>query len=184
MKFELKISDKGIFEKAYANLNSFVQSKVKAEFKSDDSVEISSDESDNYKWHLVTLGSLYGGEVFKNNHELSLIEHSSVDIEIPQPFSSNEIKLISNRGEKLIFNPYYLNLSEAYMVNKLESVLNNMDKLKIQNLVTSFNFQQKISFELPIKHAYQIIDQTLIIIKKEAGIFTITNLWKTKWNEI
>jgi len=183
MKFDYQIEEKYEFEKAYKGLINFVSSKVQVKFVSDQTVTITSDKSKDYEWHLFELGARYGGNLFRNQFELKLIDHKSYNREIDKPIQPNKIKINTKWNTEIEFNPIYLNLAEAYMVNKLGSVLSDQEKQTIKKKVSDFDFEQKISFVLPVKHAYQIIDGILIIIRLENDKFNITDLWKIKWNE-
>lgn len=184
LKFEYKISDWESFRKGFLSHKKFLGSKIEFEELDKERVRISTKNPEFNKWHLAEFGRFYGGNIFRNNFELDLIDEEECSIEFEESEKSETIKIDTKWEVSVEFRTFYLNCAEAYQTNVLANSLTESSVKKLNQRYPNLRLVKR-SFKTSQSHAYQIVGGVLIIIEidRQSKICSINNLWKTEWNE-
>ena len=86
-------------------------------------------------------------------------------------------------NKRIVFNPSVLLSGDSGMIWKFINMLSLNDKERLKNEIEDIDFEQSVSFRND-KYAYQIIDDTLILIKRQSEFWTIVSIYKTEWYDI
>jgi hypothetical protein len=179
---QIKLSniDIELFKKSFSNFKIFVTSDFEFDFESQ---ELSTNSSDFDKWHLVTLASFYGGDLFRKNNELVINASQAVNITFAIDYNLPKISFNTKWNDRIELNPAYLHSADLYLTNKLDNILSEKSKLIIKEKIPNFDFGQSVFFS-PKKYAYVIINKTLVFIMAEKNNAEITHIFEVSWNEI
>ena len=168
-----------IFKESFLNFKKFVSSDIEFNFGT---YELSTKLDDFDKWHLVTLAQIYGGDIFRKQNELEIVNTESVNIHFEIDYNLPSVKYTSEWNDEIEFYPAYLNSADFYLIDKLNRILSNPSKQIIKDQIHDFDFGQSVF--LVNKYAYFISNKTLVFIKTNGNKARITNLFELNWNEI
>ncbi len=185
-KIELSNINQPEFIKAFDSFKRFVNSDIEYN-KTLNEIYTTSKEFD--KWHLMTLASFYGGNLFRATNQLKLIQHQLCDIVFEKSYDSPIVKLKTDWNEEIEIRPILMFDADSFITEKLVNAMSINSKTQLIEKMPNFNTEQSVYriTEEALKfdnYAYIIIKNTLIFIKDEKEKATITNLWKIEWNEI
>ena len=184
-KINLQNIDIDLFEKTFERFKKFVVSDFEFNFTN---FELSTKSEDFDKWHLVTLGSFYGGNLFRKNNKLEIHKIQECKIPFKISYTSPKINLTTEWNNIIEITPGFLNSAEPFLTEKLENQISEKSKMILKNALPFFNFNQSPFFSEinnnNLKYAYFIIKENLIFIKVETENAEITTIFKISWNEI
>ena len=180
MKIKLQNIDLELFKTSFSNFKRFVKSDFEFDFVN---LELSTSSVDFDKWHLITLASFYGGDLFRKNKELVIKTFQEVNIYFKIDYNLPKISFETKWNDKIEFNPAYLNSADFYLTDKLTNILSENSKIILKEKIPNFEFGQNFYFAKN-KYAYIIINKTLIFILTENNNAKITHLFEIDWNEI
>lgn len=183
MNFRIKIVDKDVFKEAVDNFQRFLNSDIKIRIEEGDAI-FDFDESEQSRWHLFTLASFYGSQLFNKRKRLRLLERQTCNVVVPKPITNQPIEIRTDWNQKILFNPVFLLTAESSMIRRFIDMLSEYDQIKLKNANSDIDFAQPVSFKTEIKYAYQILGNTLILIKEQGELSTIVSLWKVEWYEV
>lgn len=179
-RIKLSNIDIELFRNSFTNFKRCVMSDFEFDY---DNLELLTNSKDFDKWHLVTLASFYGGDLFGKNHEIIINDFQLTDLTFKIDFNVPKIKLITQWNDKIEINPAVLHSADFFLTNKLENKLSKKSKLFIKEKMPLLDFNQSV-FQSPHQYAYFISDNTLVFILTERENAKITHLFKVAWNEI
>jgi hypothetical protein len=168
-----------IFKNSFSNFKKFVSSDFEFNF---DNFELSTSLDGFDKWHLVTLATFYGGDLFRKKNEIVIEEFQSVNISFKIDYNLPKVKFKSKWGDIIEFNPAYLHSADFFLTDKLSKILSEHSKLILKENEPDFNFGQSI-FLSSKKYAYFITNKTLVLVLTERDNAQITHLFQIRWNE-
>lgn len=169
-----------IFKNAFSNFKKFVSSDFEFNFEN---CELSTNLDDFDKWHLVTLATFYGGDLFRNKNEIVIEGFQSVDISFKIDYNLPKVKFISKWDDNIELNRAYLHSADFFLTDKLIKILSENSKRILKENAPDFDFGQSV-FLNSKKYAYFITNKTLVLIQTERDNAKITHLFKIRWNEI
>lgn len=169
-----------IFKEAFSNFKKFVLSDFEFDF---DNFELSTKLDVFNKWHLVTLASFYGGNLFRKKNEIVISGYQSVDISFKIDYNLPKVKFKSKWDDIIELNPAYLHSADFFLTDKLIKMLSENSKLIIKDIAPNFDFRQSV-FLNSMKYAYIITNKTLVLILTERDNAKITHLFEIRWDEI
>ena len=179
-KIRLSNIDLELFKDSFSNFKKFVTSDFEFDFVSK---ELSTKSIDFDKWHLVTLATFYGGDLFRNNNELAFSDFQAVQIPFKIDYNLPKITLTTKWNDKIEFNPAYLHSADFYLTANLIKMISENSKLILKDKMPYFDFDQSV-FLSKKKYAYFIKNKTLVFIETENYNAEITHLFEISWYEI
>jgi hypothetical protein len=172
--------DIDIFKNAFSNFKKFVSSDFEFDF---DSFELSTSLEDFNKWHLVTLATFYGRDIFRKKNEIVIDGFQSVNISFKIDYDLPKVKFKSKWDDIIELSPAYLHSADFFLTDKLIKMLSENSKLILKKNAPDFDFGQSV-FLNSKKYAYFITNKTLVLILTERDNAKITHLFEIRWNEI
>jgi len=169
-----------IFKDSFSNFKKFVSSDFEFNF---DNYELSTSLDDFDKWHLATLATFYGGDIFRKKNEIVIDGFQSVNINFKIDYNLPKVKFKSKWDDIIELNPAYLHSADFFLTDKFIKMLSANSKLVLKENAPDFNFGQSV-FLNSKKYAYFITNKTLVLIITEGENAKITHLLKIRWNEI
>ena len=185
-KIKLSNINQSEFDKAFESFKKFVNSDIAY---NNELNEIFTNAKEFDKWHLMTLASFYGGNLFRATNELELIQHQLCDIAFEKTYDSPSVKLKTDWNDEIEIKPSIMFDADSFLTKKLVDAMSNDSKTKLLKKMPTFNIEQSVyrvtKEALEFEHfAYIKIEDTLVFIRDEKEKATITNLWKVEWNEV
>ena len=169
-----------IFKDAFSKFKKNVSSDFEFDF---DNFELSTSLDDFDKWHLVTLATFYGGDLFRKKNEIVIEEFQPVNISFKIDYNLPKVIFKSKWDDIIELNPAYLHSADFFLIDKLIKMLSQNSKLILKENAPDFDFAQSV-FLNNKKYAYFISDKTLVLILTERDNAKITHLFQIRWNEI
>ena len=169
-----------IFKDAFSNFKKFVSSDFEFDF---DNFELSTSLDGFDKWHLVTLATFYGGDIFRKKNKIVIDGFQSVDISFKIEYNLPKVKFKSKWGDNIELNPAYLNSADFFLTDKLIKMLSENSKLILKENVPDFDFGQSV-FLSSKKYAYFITNKNLVLLFTGRDNAKITHLFEIRWDEI
>lgn len=169
-----------IFEKSFLNFKKLVSSDF--EFDPDNQI-LKTNSEDFEKWHLVSLASSYGSDLFVRESKLLIIGYQSTNISFEIDYNQQAINFSTNWKQVIEFNPAHLCSADLFLTNKLGEILDEKSKITIKEKMPDFEFNQSI-FQASKKYAYFIMDNTLVFVMTEKDKAEINHIFEICWNEV
>ncbi|MBV7441703.1 hypothetical protein KRX57_09745 [Weeksellaceae bacterium TAE3-ERU29] len=167
-----------IFKDAFSNFKRFVSSDFEFNFEN---CELSTSLDDFDKWHLVTLATFYGRDLFRKKNEIVIEGFQFVNISFKVDYNLPKVKFKSKWGDIVELNPAYLYSAELFLTDRLIKMLSENSKLILKENIS--DFEQSVFLDSK-KYAYFMTNKTLVLIQTEGDNAKITHLFKIRWNEI
>lgn len=127
MNFRIKIVDKDVFKEAVDNFQRFLNSDIKIRIEEGDAI-FDFDESEQSRWHLFTLASFYGSQLFNKRKRLRLLERQTCNVVVPKPITNQPIEIRTDWNQKILFNPVFLLTAESSMIRRFIDMLSEYDR--------------------------------------------------------
>jgi hypothetical protein len=172
--------DVEIFRDSFFNFQKFVTSNFEFDF---DNLELSTSSDDFNKWHLVTLATFYGSDLFRKNNEIIIDEFQLTNINFKIDYNLPKLRFKSNWNDNIEFDPAYLHSADLFLTSKFVKLLSINSAQILKENAPNFNLEQSFFMDSE-KYAYFMTDKTLILIKTKGNNATVTHLFKIRWNEI
>jgi hypothetical protein len=177
---QLKNIELEVFESAFSNFKKFVSSDFEFDYQKQ---ELSTYLDEFNKWHLVTLASFYGGDLFKRTNELEIVDVEQIEFKFKIDYNLPKVEIRSKWGDVIEFNPGHLHSADYFLTDNLNKMLSETAKYILQQNVPGIETIQSV-FLSNKKYAYFISKDTLVIILAENNDAVVTKLFKIRWNEI
>lgn len=169
-----------IFKDAFSNFKKFVSSDFEFNFEN---CELSTSSDDFDKWHLVTLATFYGGDLFRKKNEIVIEGFQLVNISFKIDYNLPKVKFKSKWGDIIELTSAYLHSAEFFLTDRLIKMISENSKLILKENIPDFDFEQSVFLDSK-KYAYFMTNKTLVLIQTKGDNAKITHLFKIRWNEI
>lgn len=179
---QIKLSniDTEIFRDSFKNFKRFTTSDIEFDCET---LELRTNSTDFDKWHLITLASFYGGDLFRSNNEIVISEFQPSNIKFVIDYNQPNVRFTTNWKDNIEFNPAILNSADYFLTEKLYKSLSDESKLFIKEKMP-FSVFEKSSLLSTKQFGYFIFCNTLVFVLTEREKAEITHLFKVNWNEI
>lgn len=172
------------FDDAFNGFKKFVSS----DFIFDSENQCLTTNSEEFdKWHLVTLGTSYGANLFRNKMKLRLLQHQDCNLEIEKSYDTPNVKMKTDWGDQIEIPTHILFSADSYMLNKFYNFLNDESKELLHRKMPKLTPKQSVysgDSDDYFRYAFNIFENTLVLIKENQESALIGDLWKVEWYEI
>ncbi|UZR96793.1 hypothetical protein [Chondrinema litorale] len=179
----LKNIRKEEFESAFNSAKKFVSS----DFVFDNETQALTTPSEEFdKWHLVTLGTSYGANVFRSKMRLRILQYQDCNIRFEKRYGASKVQITTDWRDEIEIPIHVLFSADSYMLNKFYNYLNDKSKEFLHKKMPKLDAKQSVYLNGTdyYKYAFNIFKSTLVLINVNGESALISDLWKVEWYEI